>query len=159
MKCLRRNKTPFWYCLYKSDRVPGDTAEAGVAITGTSTVGDDVRNFNFIIDEYGNETGERILYYAEPVQIRANISPATGRTSMELFGNMENYDKVIVMERDCPIDENTVLFIDREPETAQVVGNRAAVVEELFAVPHPDYVVKRVSRSLNQTAIAVMKVR
>lgn len=144
MRCMRRNKQPFWYCLYLDDRKPdaGDT--------------------NYIYDEYGNETGERILRYAAPVRAMGNISPATGRTSVELFGNAENYDKVIVMERDCPITENSVLFIDREPETVEIPTyepTAVTVVEKTYSVPHPDYVVRRVAKSLNSVTLAVMKVR
>ena len=47
----------------------------------------------------------------------ANISQATGQSNTEQFGNLENYDKVIVTDDlNCPIDENSVLFIDKEPE-------------------------------------------
>lgn len=34
-----------------------------------------------------------------------------------MFGNLESYDKVLITDdMSCPIDENTVLFIDKEPE-------------------------------------------
>ena len=60
----------------------------------------------------------------------------------------ENYDKVIVTDdMDCPIDENSVLFVDREPETS--------LDGDLLY----DYVVRRVSKSLNYISIAISKVR
>lgn len=121
MRCLKRNQKPFYYCLY-------DDAEE-------------------IEDEYGNATGQYRVIYDAAVQMYANISQATGQSNIEQFGNLENYDKVIVTcDMDCPIDENTVLFIDKEPEYS-LDGN-----------PMFDYIVRRVAKSLNSISIAVRKV-
>ncbi|MBR0161952.1 MAG: hypothetical protein IJQ02_11815 [Oscillospiraceae bacterium] len=122
MKCLERNKQAFWYCRYLGKEP--------------------------ILDEDGKETAEYRLRYDSPVRMRANISPAAGRTDRELFGNLESYDKVIVSEdMNCPIDEQTVLFVDGVPEF-----NRAG--DPLY-----DYVVRRVARSLNVVSIAISKVQ
>lgn len=148
MRCLKRNQTKFWYCLYKNDRIPGDTATPGDAVSGTSIVGDDEENINYVIDENGNHDGEIIPNYAEPILMLANISPATGQANVEQFGNLEDYDKVIVTDDTaCPIDEDTVLFVDKEPEFND--DN-----EPMF-----DYIVKRVSKSLNSVSIAISKVK
>lgn len=121
MRTLRINKRPFYYCLY-SDREP-------------------------LYDEYGNESGEGKVIYGEPVQMLANISQATGQSNTEQFGNLENYDKVIVTDDlNCPIDESSVLFIDKEPEYS------------LDGDPLFDYTVRRVAKSLNSVSIAVRKV-
>lgn len=49
--------------------------------------------------------------------MRANVSAAAGSAQVEQFGNFAGYDKVILTDdTTCPIDENTVLFIDKEPE-------------------------------------------
>ena len=91
MKTMERNKVPFWYLLY-------DRKEA-------------------VKDEDGNETGDYRVVYKEAVFQRENISAATGSAQVEQFGNFISYDKVIVTDDlCCPIDENTVLFIDKEPE-------------------------------------------
>lgn len=143
MKTLKRNQTPFYYCLFDGE-VP-------------------------IIDEYGNETGETIVTYSEPVLMKANISPATGMSNTEQFGNLENYDKVIVTEDlDCPIDENSVLFIDKEPEFADAVTIDYQESETLLGddtatpvtvqTPVYNYTVRRVAKSLNSVSIAVRKV-
>lgn len=122
MRCLKRNQRQFWYCLLESDSTD-------------------------LTDEYGNVTGEKMLTYAAAVPMMANISQATGQSNIEQFGNLENYDKVIVTaEMDCPIDENAVLFIDKEPEYT------------IAGVPLNDYVVRRVAKSLNSISIAVRKV-
>lgn len=121
MRCLNRNKLPFYYC------VPTGVLDA--------------------VDENGRLTGEHPVQYATAVQMYANISPATGVSNTEQFGNLDNYDKVIVTDdMNCPIDENTVLFVDKAPE----YGDDDA--------PKYDYVVKRVSKSLNHISIAVAKV-
>lgn len=120
MKTMERNKTAFWYMTY-ADRVP-------------------------VMDEYGNEIGE-LVTYNEPVMLRANISPATGSSQVEQFGSLAGYDKVIVTDDvNCPIDENSVLFIDKAVEITD------------DGKPLYDYTVKRVARSLNSVSYAVTKV-
>ena len=122
MKVMERNKSTFYYMLY-------------------------VRTEN-LEDAEGYETGEKKVVYDEAVSMRANISPATGQSNVEQFGNLENYDKVIVTDDlTCPIDENSVLFIDKSPAYDEE-GN-----------PLYDYTVKRVAKSLNSISIAVSKVK
>lgn len=121
MKMLKRNQTSFWYLLY-------DRKEP-------------------IKDEYGNESGETKVVYQAAVATQANISAATGSAQVEQFGNYAGYDKVIVTDDlSCPIDENSVLFIDKEPEYDE------------DGTPLYDYIVKRVARSLNSVSYAVSKV-
>ena len=121
MKLMKRNLKPVWYCLYSTK--------------ATQT------------DDDGYETGEDGVSYGEPVKLMCNVSPATGFAQTDVFGNLEFYDKVLITDdMNCPIDENTVLFIDKEP---QVVGGK----------PLYDYTVKRVAKSLNSISIAVSKVK
>ena len=47
----------------------------------------------------------------------------------------------------CPIDENTVLFVDKEPEY------------DADGTPIYDYFVRRVAKSLNCISIAIAKVK
>ena len=118
---MERNKTPFYYCLY--------------------------RGKESVIDENGDETGETQVLYSDPLLLMANISPATGNTSVEQFGNSLQYDKVIVVDDvSCPIDEYTALFIDKSPAF------------DSDGVPLFDYIVKKVARSLNSVSIAISKV-
>ena len=102
-----------------------------------------------ITDTDGNETGEYETTYGEAVKARANISAAKGVSALEQFGNLDNYDKVIVTtDMACPIDENTVLYIDTCPCKDKTTGKYNAY----------DYVVVRVARSWNVISIAVRKV-
>ena len=85
-----RNKQPFWYALY-----------AGVAV--------DYDDDGYEIDPHTT--------YGKPVKTSANISPAKGNVISRQFGDDDVYDKIIVTgDRDTPIDEYTVLWIDREPD-------------------------------------------
>lgn len=121
MTGLVRNKRTFWYCPYQGEEP--------------------------LYDEWLNQTGESRIVYGEPVEVKANISPASGVAQTEMFGNLENYDKVISpLPVDFPLTENDVLFIDKEPENDKD-GN-----------PKFDYKVRRIARSLNYTAVAVTKV-
>lgn len=120
MKILERNKTPFWYQLFDQTKT--------------------------VEDEYGNEVGS-VVVYKDAVEMKGNISSATGSAQVEQFGNFAGYDKVIVVDdMSCPIEETTVLFIDKKPEY-DAEGN-----------PLFDYVVKRVAKSLNVIAYAVKRV-
>ena len=140
-----RNDTGFWYCQFNPS----------VSYA--------------VIDENGNETGEIIPDYVSAVSMFANVSPATGQAQTELFGNLESYDKVIVVkDMDCPINEQTVLFLEKEPEYVSVSthiiveGNALyaddAVGNVTYQLPKNDYIVKRVAKSLNSISIAVRKV-
>ena len=118
MRTQKVNRTPFYYALYLGERME--------------------------TDEDGNYTGEKSPRYSSPVLYKkANVSPATGMSNTEQFGNLENYDKVIVTgDMSFPVNENSILWIE-------TVGTR---------VPY-NYIVKRVSRSKNGISIAVAKVK
>jgi len=120
MKLMQRNLTSVFYCLYKGKEP--------------------------LKDEDGNETGEYQVGYKKGVELKCSLSAATGSAQVEVFGNLDSYDKVIVTDDiTCPIDENTVLFVDKKP--AYDNG------KPLF-----DYKVKRVAKSLNTVSIAISKV-
>lgn len=121
MKLMKRNLKPVYYCLY-ADRVP-------------------------LLDDDGNETSEQRIVYGEPVKLMCSVSPATGYAQANMFGNLESYDKVLITDdMTCPIDENTVLFVDKEPEFRD-------------GKPIFDYTVRRVAKSLNAISYAISKVK
>ena len=112
-----------------------------------------------IIDANGNETGEIVPHYGEANFFWANISPAAGAAQFEQFGNMGNYDKVIVTrDMTCPITETSVLFIDKEPEYTEVSTLNDQGQAVTYQLPMYDYIVKLVARGLDAIAIAVRKV-
>lgn len=121
MRNLRRNATPIWYLLLDKSKP--------------------------IQDEYGNETGGSLLVYKPAVKICASVSSDTGMSTVMQIGNLPDYDRVILVDDpNCPIDENTVLFVDKSPEY------------DKDGAPVYDYVVQRVSRSLNTVAYGIRKV-
>lgn len=121
MKLMKRNLQPVYYCLYV-DHVP-------------------------LLDENGYETGEYTVGYEEPAELICSVSPAKGYAQMELFGNLESYDKVLITDDlTCPINENTVLFVDEEPSFRE------------DGTPKYDYIVRRVAKSLNTISYAISKV-
>ena len=128
-----RNKQTFWYALYDA------TVEQ--------------------YDEYGNQIGTSASY-GNPVQTSGNISPAKGDVVARQFGDDDQYDKVIVTgDRDTPIDEYAVLWIDSVPELDE---NGALKVNADGEIVTPwDYIVRKVGRGLpnfGSTVIAVSKV-
>lgn len=146
MRTLEKNKRKFCYCLFN----------------GTEP----------LYDEYGNVTGEQRPVYGDAVEQWANISQATGYAQNEQFGQLTDYDKVIVFANpDTPITESSVLFIDKEPEyrsgtittweeTTDENGERTQIkIEKEVQEPLFDYTVRRVARSLNSVSIAVSKVK
>lgn len=121
MKLLARNLTSFQYALYQSK--------------------------TYITDDYGNQTSEYKITYGTPVTIKANISTPTGVDEMNVFGSEPYYDKIIIVDdMNCPIDENSVLCIDK-PASYDSDGNL------LY-----DYVVSRVAKSFNCIRIFANKV-
>ena len=110
-------------------------------------------------DEYGNQTGASARY-GNPVQASANISPAKGDVVARQFGDDEQYDKVVVVgDRDTPIDEYAVLWIDTVPELNED-GTLKVNADGEIVTPW-DYIVYRVGRGLpnfGSTVIAVSKV-
>ena len=123
MKTLERNKQTFYYATY--------TSQAEI-------MDGDLHTF------------ESDPAYGAWTEFRANISPARGESSADVFGADVNYDKVIVTDDlTCPIDEHTVLAIDIEPNTRETVA----------VAPVYDYVVTKKAKSLNFIQYAVAKVQ
>lgn len=124
MRTLERNKTNFYYATYIG-----------------KTEGKDEEDYY---------TGEPVIEYSAWKPFSANISPATGTSQTEQFGNSEQYDKIIVTDiLDCEIDESTVLAIDIAP-------NERTKTTDL---PVYDYIVKKKAKSLNSVSYAVSKVK
>ena len=141
MRTLQRNRQTIWFCTYHGLKEE--------------------------YDEDGNLTGEHSPLYDAPCRASANVSPATGKDVVEIFGTDESYDKVLVIDwgKDViyspadydgmitedgywfavgSIDENTVFFVDHAPNGREAEGF--------------DYVVKRIAKSINGLAIAIKKV-
>lgn len=103
MQSLRRNTSKVWYQVYQ-----GQTE---------------------IIDEYGNKTGSFGDTYGELMFAEMMVSPNKGDATLEVFGTLLDYDRVIsTADTSCPIDEQTVLWLDgasTEKPYTHVVRKRA----------------------------------
>lgn len=68
------------------------------------------------VDEYGNETGESTPAYGEAIEMRCNVSAATGEEAVQAFGSFTGYSRTMcVSDPACPIDEDTVVWFGIEP--------------------------------------------
>lgn len=124
MRSLMRNKQKIYYALYDKKEIQRD--------------------------EYGNETGEPVLTYHDPVKYHINVSAARGTADVEQFGINLNYSKTMVTnDVNCPITETTRLWIGKE---ATVTENNVTTV-----TPH-NYVVVSVARSINSVTYAIKEV-
>ena len=102
-----------------------------------------------IKDEYGNLNGEYKITYHNPVPVMANVSASRGESTTQQFGEDVSYDRVIVLDDpNLPILETSILWIDVTPK---IEANGST------KTPH-DYIVKRVTASLNSVSIAVSRV-
>ena len=106
------NKRQFHYCLFQGS--------------------EDLEDIN------GYKTGEKRLVYAAPVAMSANVSEAKGRSEAEQFGTDLKYDKVILTcEMDCPIDEETILWIGiptSQPHNYVVVRKAVSLHDIVYAI-------------------------
>lgn len=93
MRCLERNKSPFYYALYQ-----GET--------------------DYLIN--GLKTGEKVITYSQVTSGSANISPARGTSDIELFGTSLDYDRNMTFDySNFPdLDENSILWVDATPNQA-----------------------------------------
>ena len=114
-----RNTKPIFYALY-SDKTP-------------------------VLDDDGYETGDYTVGYDTPVLLNANVVSKHSTVAREYFGEQFEYHKVILVEADCPISEDTAIWIDTDNPI------------EDSTVKH-NYQVAGISDSLNYRAIAVKKV-
>ena len=116
MMCLGINKRPLWYALYE-----GKTQ---------------------IEDAHGNKTGQWNTSYSAPVAVEMNISAAKGTSNLDQFGINESYSRTLVTDDiDCPLNTDSVLWIDADPDTD----------------PY-NYRVVRVAKSLNTIVYAIEEV-
>lgn len=68
------------------------------------------------IDDYGNETGEPTPVYDPVVELKCNVSAATGSDAVQAFGSFTNYSRTMcVLDCNCPIDENTIVWFGISP--------------------------------------------
>ena len=116
MRCQRRNEQTIYYALYEG--------------------------FVPFVNSKGIDTGEKTQVYTAPISMQASVSAAKGSADVEMFGIDTPYTKTVVTcDLECPIREDSVLWIGADPVTE----------------PY-NYVVVRIARSLNSITYAVREV-
>ena len=120
MILMKRNLQQIWYCVLAQEET--------------------------VYDDEGYETGEKILVYEDPQPLDCNVGTASGETVFARFGVTENYDLIMMTDKmDVPIDDTTVLFVDKEP----------AFDDD--GMPLYDYAVKRSAKTFNHRIFALKK--
>lgn len=98
-----------------------------------------------ILDEHGLMTGDTRQTYTAPVALRAALSESIGLNNLTAQGVAEqrnygittNYThRMITEDMDCPLDEESIVWYDRDPG------------DNPYDVPY-NFVVIRVSKTLN----------
>lgn len=89
----------------------------------------------------GMQTGEYTKSYSSMYSEEMNVSPASGVSSLEMFGDATSYSKVaMTCNMNCPLKENAIVWVDNPTTGAN------------------DYLVVQVSRSINNIAYALREV-
>lgn len=102
-----------------------------------------------IIDDNGFETGESEPIYSEPIEAMISISASKGEATEQQFGTNIDYDKVMItFDKSVKIDEYSKLYVDVIEESNGVITDGM----------EPDYIVKKVAKSLNSISYAIQKV-
>ncbi len=98
-----------------------------------------------IFDSQGYETGEYTVSYDTPVLLNANVVDKTSKIAKEYFGEQLDYNCVILVEKHCPIKEDTAIWIDTDSpiEDSSIEYN---------------YQVKDISKSIHYKLIAVKRI-
>lgn len=109
-----------------------------------------------LTDSQGNYTGETGMQYSKPLPLRINVSEAKSRmdrlgstTYIDPYGLELGYNKVLATsDMNCPIEEDSVLYIDRMP-----------VIKPDGSTDTPyDYILVQIKRSINNILYAVKRV-
>ena len=96
-------------------------------------------------DENGLLTGETVASYTVPTEAKVNVSAARGDVNIDLFGTDLNYTKTIATDKDLGIDENSILWVDKNAYQGSVVTSH-------------NYIVASIAKSLNSVVYAIRKV-
>lgn len=69
-----------------------------------------------ILDKDGNPTFEYKEQYGEPIEFKANLSAGNSYENEQPFGANITYDRIILLyDMECPIDEHTRIWINKDP--------------------------------------------
>jgi len=123
MRCLKRNEQKIYYANYTSDTA--------------------------YVDEYGNETGDRNIVYGVPTSLWLNVSPASGKSDVEVFGVSSDYTHTMVTcDTSCPIKDGAKIWYGIEALSGSIVTPNNYVVNGIAkGINSISYSIKEVSKS------------
>ena len=98
-----------------------------------------------ILDENGDETGDTVDGFTEPVRVRVNISANKGEAYAQPFGNNLEYEKTISSSHPLPFTEGTRIWQQTEPPKGINDGDTA------------DYYVVAVARAQDKSVVYALK--
>ena len=135
MRILARNKKSLWY-----SNVTGST---------------------YATDSNGFKTGEKIITYGTPAEVKmsmaissgANNLGSQGMATVEPYGIATGYThRAVTEDLNCPMDEESKVWYGRTPtetrNVQKVVNGETVTVQEIVQIPH-NFVVVRKAESLN----------
>ena len=121
MRLLKRNTRRIWYSLYEGLAEPP-------------------------LDDEGFPTEEAVEVYGSPQEIYCTVNFSGGQSRPNTFGTLETYqDYIYVDDPNCPIDENSVLFIDVDKAPSDVYAYTHKVIQVQRTLNHTRYTVAKVS--------------
>lgn len=119
MIALNRNKQQIWYALFT-----GEAEE---------------------IDAFGQHTGRFAPTYTAPISTAINVREARGESFLAPNGIETEYSRrLVTCDMDCPLDIDTILWIDIEPYVTEIVDGDPVIRN----IPY-NYVVSGVAKSIN----------
>ena len=111
MQCLKRNKQKMYYATFQCAE---NETDADGLITPT-----------------------RKMTYSDPVEFYANFAQSKKRVELEAFGIREAYDGTFVTaDMDCPIKEDSIMWIGKEPFAGGTLTPHNYVVVGRFPTPN-----------------------
>lgn len=68
------------------------------------------------IDENGDETGDTVETYSNPIGFKASLSPGKGKVQSELFGADVKFERTIsTTDMNLPISVDSLVWYETEP--------------------------------------------
>lgn len=93
------------------------------------------------LDENGHITSEKVRVYADPKEAWVNYSAERGESIVAQFGEMKDYDLIIVTTSSAfPVEESTAVWVNADPAKAH------------------DYRIVRVADSINVRQVLIRRV-
>lgn len=99
-----------------------------------------------VLDENGDETGDKKLVYGTPIPFMASVSPGKGNAYADVFGTNLDYTRSISTTQKLPITEESLIWCGSTP----IINS-----DNSFDWKTADYTVAGIADGLNQLVVAL----